>query len=111
MPDRAAVHPVRPQRDDVANRPSLDAIDGFDVTRLVPALRSSRHLQTLLLGHLSRLIHKLCAAAIHSHRLLRKDILAGLDAGAEMRRAKSRRRRQDGIVDAWNRQRLQGTVE
>ena len=50
MPDGPAVDPVGAQGDDVANGTVLDALDGFDVARLVAALGAGSHLQALLLG-------------------------------------------------------------
>ena len=55
VPDRAAVDPVGAQRNDVADRAVLDALDGLEVAGLVPALSAGGDLQALLLCNLRRL--------------------------------------------------------
>ena len=47
MPDGVAVHPIRAHRRDIADRPALDAFDGFDVTGVMPALRAGGDLEAL----------------------------------------------------------------
>src|ERR1041384_1274869 len=111
MPDRAAMHPISTQGDDIADLATLNAFDGFNVAGLVTALGAVRDSETLLLGKLGSLIHQSATRTIDGDRLFHEDVLAGFNTGLEMPCAKTRRRRKDGVVDAGRGQNLLIRVE
>ena len=97
-PQRAHV-PVALPGHELADVAAVHALHDLEVVGLVAALGAGDDREALPRGELRRGDHRADAERVDRHRLLREDVLAGLDRGLEVRGAEEGRGGEDHHVD------------
>ena len=83
----------------VADRPVVNALDGWNVFGLMSTLGADADAEPLLLGRFVTRKHRPDAGRIHRHRLLGEDVLASRNRSGEVRGPEAWRRRKDHVVN------------
>ena len=96
-PRRLAV-PVGAQRDDVADRAVVQALDGFDVAGLMMALEPDPDLEAFLFRLLGGGEHFADTGRIGGDGFFREDVFARFDRGLDLHRAEAGRRGEDDDI-------------
>ena len=96
---KRALIPERANRADVADHAVEHAVANLDPRQLAPKLGAGHHGQTFRGRLLRGRQHRPHTHRIDANRLLEEAVLAGLDAGREVGRAKMRRRAVEHDVD------------